>query len=356
MSSFLFVRAYHFHFLLSYTRGTIRIDLSKTTIKMVDTTDDVIKSLQESPEGVKKLNNLQMRRVLKRLFVSQNEKDEEISSLKKKVQDLESKGNKTDLSPFDTLFAKNVPHILEKIFLSLDYESFKACQRVNTPWNVHLTSASFIKKARTLFQKGIKDDQVVLWQNSRCGKTEEVRILLSTGLMNLNAKFKHYSTLSSTPLYEAADRGYIEVVRILLDKGAGPDEGGDTHGRTPLIAASDCGHKDVVKLLLDRGAKTDKFDNEYGVSPLHCAVYSNHMDVAQLLLDRGADPNSTHKNGDGILHIAAWRGNKHIVELLLDKGADPNKADKGGCTPLSIALEYHHLHIANMLQVRGAKQ
>ena len=146
---------------------------------MVDTTDEIIKSLQESPEGldgVKNLNILQIQGVLKRLFVSQNEKDEENLNLKKKVQDLESKGNKTDLvikivpetaeevhpikteyhSSFDTLFAKNVPHILEKIFLSLDYESFKACQRVNNSWNVLLTSASFIKKARTLFQKGIQ--------------------------------------------------------------------------------------------------------------------------------------------------------------------------------------------------------
>ena len=30
-------------------------------------------------------------------------------------------------SAFDTLFTKSVPHIIEKIFFTLDYNSFKIC-------------------------------------------------------------------------------------------------------------------------------------------------------------------------------------------------------------------------------------
>ena len=42
---------------------------------------------------------------------------------------------------FDTLFTKNVPHIMEKIFLSLDPASFKACLDVSKSWNEVLTKS-----------------------------------------------------------------------------------------------------------------------------------------------------------------------------------------------------------------------
>ena len=48
---------------------------------------------------------------------------------------------------FDTLFTKHVPHILEKIFLSLDYESFKSCCQASNAWKKVLTSESFQSKA-----------------------------------------------------------------------------------------------------------------------------------------------------------------------------------------------------------------
>ena len=36
---------------------------------------------------------------------------------------------------FDKVLSKNVPHILEKIFFSLDYNSFISCQDVCNTWN-----------------------------------------------------------------------------------------------------------------------------------------------------------------------------------------------------------------------------
>ena len=53
-------------------------------------------------------------------------------------------------SGFNTLLKRNVPHILETIFLSLDYESFKACQEVNNEWKRLLTSESFKMRTKIL--------------------------------------------------------------------------------------------------------------------------------------------------------------------------------------------------------------
>ena len=35
---------------------------------------------------------------------------------------------------FNILFTKSVPHILEKIFFSLDFDSFVACGKVSLAW------------------------------------------------------------------------------------------------------------------------------------------------------------------------------------------------------------------------------
>ena len=42
------------------------------------------------------------------------------------------------------LFTRSVPHILEKIFFSLDYESFMRCSEVNKTWNDLLTSEPYL--------------------------------------------------------------------------------------------------------------------------------------------------------------------------------------------------------------------
>ena len=62
---------------------------------------------------------------------------------------------------FDVLFTKSVPHcphILENIFLSLDYKSYKTCFEVNNTWYKLLASESFQRKAKSVFCDGILQD------------------------------------------------------------------------------------------------------------------------------------------------------------------------------------------------------
>ena len=48
---------------------------------------------------------------------------------------------------FEVLFKKNVPHVLEKIFFQLDYESFQACSQVCATWSELFSSESYRSKA-----------------------------------------------------------------------------------------------------------------------------------------------------------------------------------------------------------------
>lgn len=62
-----------------------------------------------------------------------------------------------------------------------------------------------------------------------------------------------------TPLHEACNHGFTEVVELLLDHSAKVNDPGGAKcgGVTPLIDAVTNGHVDVVRLLIERGVDVD---------------------------------------------------------------------------------------------------
>ena len=74
----------------------------------------------------------------------------------------------------------------------------------------------------------------------------------------------------------------------------------------PLRNAAAAGHMEVVKLLLERGANVN--EPEPGIAPyggaLHSAIGGKHWEIARLLLERGADPLATVESSGDILHMA----------------------------------------------------
>ena len=53
--------------------------------------------------------------------------------------------------PFGLLFRKNVEHILEEIFTSIDYATLRRCHIVCREWNTYLKSDSFLRAAKLAF-------------------------------------------------------------------------------------------------------------------------------------------------------------------------------------------------------------
>ena len=86
---------------------------------------------------------------------------------------------------FDTLFAHNVQHILEKIFFYLDYASYKTCMEVSNVWFELLTSKSFKRLAKTHFCKEIRKE---LWRAVKKNNVIKVRRILSTTMIDVNFK------------------------------------------------------------------------------------------------------------------------------------------------------------------------
>src|SRR5438132_1660533 len=80
--------------------------------------------------------------------------------------------------------------------------------------------------------------------------------------------------------------GHGAVVRLLLERGAAPDEANDL-GQTPLAGAAFKGDGAIVALLLDHGARVDAEDPQ-GRTPLMFAAMFDRADIVGLLLARGA--------------------------------------------------------------------
>ena len=220
-----------------------------------------------------------------------------------------AKDEVTQPCEFDRVCTRNVPHILENIFFSLDYKSFKACKEVCKTWNELMASDVYQKKLL-----GKKDIYVKL----------------------------------SSQLCEAAMYGRGEEVEKLLQAGADPNEA-IKYGSTPLHLVVYNNKKDVVKQLLNAGADPNKADTGGGTA-LHRAVQNHYISVIKELLDGGADPNRADTNGRTPLHWAVKNHYISVIKELLDGGADPNKADCMGMTPLTCALAWA-LHRAALIEV-----
>lgn len=111
--------------------------------------------------------------------------------------------------------------------------------------------------------------------------------------MNVQGKYQ------LTPLHLASLFGWVEMVRVLLERGATANTE-DRLGQTPLHAVSggasmskksqEAGVR-IVKLLLEHGADVNAEDNNHE-TPLDFALHHGKLDIASLLSQYGCKANA----------------------------------------------------------------
>jgi ankyrin repeat protein len=226
---------------------------------------------------------------------------------------------------------------------------------------------------------------------AREGDIESARALLDAG-----ADVNQVTEYGWTPLLVAVNNRNYQLARLLVERGADANIA-NKGGWTPLYLATDnrnieggdypvpkadMDHLELIELLLQKGADPNKRvkDNtltrtiftmqwflEDGATPFVRASQSSDTALMKLLLKYGADPRIPTTFGDTALTAAGGIGwvegvtyersaeeNVEAVRMLLDLGLPPNAANADGRTALMGAAMKGRTDVIKLLVERGA--
>lgn len=198
----------------------------------------------------------------------------------------------------------------------------------------------------------IKDNlgETVLMKACRQNNLELAKTLVGKGA-EVNAKNSHHDSV----LMLACRGGNAPLVEFLLDQRADLSVKSDLESETPLMIAAWFGHLDVVHVLLAKGADVNS-RNQRGMTPLFCAALQGQAAIVRALFDRKADINAKDRHGATPLMAAARAGHAAAVRVLLEQGADPEIRDSSGRSALTLAISESQAEIAELLRKAGATE
>lgn len=282
-----------------------------------------------------------------------------------------SNGNRSALSYRNQLYYAVKCGLFEEVFGLLserydDEDSFEgsslhiaACHGYNPIIFLLIGAGADVLYERPFFKT------TPLYKAAEYGHYETVKLLLAAA-----ARIDQEDYYGITPLYIAAHEGHANVVKCLIDAGASIDHAiGDVDeknlffhgptklfsidsGSTPLLIAAQKGYVEIVKLLKDARANIGKA-NRNKVTPLQKATGNGHAEVVKLLLSAKSCSKETIDE-ENLLCIAAENGHTDIVKILVDLEANIDKSNESGLTPLFIAAKDGKAEMVMILLQAGA--
>lgn len=155
-----------------------------------------------------------------------------------------------------------------------------------------------------------------LQEAARKGDAAAARKLIDEGV-DVNTKFRY----NATAIFYAADHGHVEVVKVLLEKGADLTVKDTFYGFTPLMLATSPAqkkkpeHSEIARLLIAKGAPGKEL-------ALPSAIASGDAGLAKAILDSGGVPAG---NLSDALEMAKAQNKAEMVALLEGAGAKPHE-------------------------------
>jgi ankyrin repeat protein len=146
----------------------------------------------------------------------------------------------------------------------------------------------------------------------RAGNIASVTAMLDEGVSPHQC-----DSVRQEPLFVAITNEKPGIVKLLLDRGVDPNAPVFRHGRTPLYHAAETGNIEIVYLLLNKGARADTPD-EMGLTPLYICA-NRALTIVLNVPDKASWRRAQDTARDGYVAVA---------KALVAAGADVNAAPK----------------------------
>ena len=226
----------------------------------------------------------------------------------------------------------------------------------NTPTPLHLscyyghtTVAKLLIKSKASIKQVAGRKQTFLHKAIISADADFVNVLISTTLEEHGAKdvdeLLHLEDMdSNTPLLLAVKRKSPEITEALIDKGVELNH----HNSKNIYAlhmACSAGSVDVVRLLVNKGANVE-CRNQLNQTPLMVASEFNHSEIIKCLLEEGgADIEARGDDGMTSLLKASSKGHIEAAQMLGRHNADVYAVDQ----VRTRAIQYLHQHRCSTL-------
>ena len=202
--------------------------------------------------------------------------------------------------------------------------------------------------------KALADSENDFIKNIRTQNIDKIIENIESGVnINITIQDEH----NITPLHIASQIGNINMVRILLSKGADPTIT-DSRGYNPFHLAAYHGHMKISSLLVNSmnmcKNKNRDIEKISYMTPLHKAVSVGNYNIVNLLIKKGADISAKNGRGETVLHIASKKGDKDILSALLKNNPNLEAEENNGRTPLHFAIKGGDVEIVDLLIRSGS--
>lgn len=243
---------------------------------------------------------------------------------------------------------------------------FEAVDDYNVSYFLEHFVSLFNQLKNDLDPQKVAINWVEMWHQKRAlihiaaknGFFDFMNLILSISNVDVNLK----SALDGfSPLHEAASSGFLNIVQLLIDKGANINQL-SFQEKTPLHCACANGHFDIVKFLVEKekSLQINKFSFNMkdcnGDTPLHLAAKNGFASIVEYLIndEKIYVINDKNKNDSTPLTVAINSCRFHVVEVLCrNKKVDVNIKEINN-SPLSIAVAQNVLPIVKVMVVEAA--